>query len=48
LLFNKARRALNASGTTLAVLKLDALASYGGLLDRLRGAGLQVEGPAWR
>ncbi|QIL02164.1 hypothetical protein G7078_04760 [Sphingomonas sinipercae] len=47
-LFNRAVGALHARGTTLAVLKLNALASNGGLLDRLRASGFQIEGPAWR
>lgn len=47
-LFEVARRTLGASGTTLAVINLEALARTGGLLDALRASGHTVEGPAWR
>lgn len=43
-----ARGMLRAQGTTLAVMELDTLARPGGLLDRLRADGRQVDGPAWR
>ena len=38
----------NTPGTTLAVIDLSALASSGGVLDQLVGAGFQVRGPSWR
>jgi hypothetical protein len=43
-----ARRTLTAGGTTLAVLRLEALARAGGLLDGLAAAGYRIDGPAWR
>jgi hypothetical protein len=47
-LAGSARRSLETSGTTLAVVNLETLARAGGLLDTLRMDGRQVDGPIWR
>lgn len=43
-----ANQVLDSTGTTLAVLDLGSLADRGGLLDRLKAAGVRIDGPDWR